>query len=192
VDLSPRFDDALAWASALHRGQRRKGSAVPYVAHVLAVAALVLEDDGDEDAAIAALLHDTIEDCGVSAPEISERFGPAVGGIVEACTDTDVTPKPPWRPRKEQYLAHLAELDPNRDRGALQVSAADKLHNVRSMIEDHALIGDALWPRFSASPKEILWYYDEVDRIVAARLTGSRLPGLLHASVGELRALVSP
>src|SRR5947209_2209991 len=128
--LTLRFEDALVFATQLHAGQRRKGSATPYVAHLLAVAAIVLENEGNEDEAIAALLHDAIEDQG-GAPTremIRERFGNRVVEIVDGCTDAEVIPKPPWRARKEAYIAHLRGATPS----VRLVSAADKLHNARA------------------------------------------------------------
>src|SRR5579863_7272924 len=132
--LGARFERALLFATRKHAGQHRKGTAVPYIAHLLSEAGLVLEAGGDENLAIAALLHDVVEDCG-GAPmlrEIRRRFGKRVAHVVDGCTDTDVTPKPPWRKRKEDYLKHLRTA--NYD--TRLVSAADKLHNARSVITD--------------------------------------------------------
>jgi (p)ppGpp synthase/HD superfamily hydrolase len=127
--LGPRFDEALAYAADAHAGQVRKGTSIPFVAHLLAVTALVLEDDGDEDHAIAALLHDAPEDAGGRdrLDDIRRRFGDRVADIVEACSDTFEVPKPAWRPRKERYLTHL-ETAPD---DVLRVSLADKVHNLR-------------------------------------------------------------
>src|SRR5688572_17027721 len=132
VPLSGRFDAALDLAHQVHRIQARKGTQVPYVAHVLGVATIVLEYGGDENEAIAALLHDAIEDApadtgaaGVRAA-ILEQFGDEVLSLVEHCTDTDLQPKPPWPARKAAYVASLEHAP----KGALRVSAADKLHNV--------------------------------------------------------------
>ena len=124
--LSSRFDVAFVYASQLHKDQMRKGSQIPYISHVLAVASIALEHGADENEAIAALLHDAVEDAG-GAPvreEIRKRFGEEVATIVDGCTDTDESPKPPWRTRKEAYIAHLRDAP---DSVAL-VSAADKLH----------------------------------------------------------------
>ena len=135
ITLSSRFDDALCWAHDLHRHQLRKGTPVPYIAHLLAVTAIVLEHCGSEDEAIAALLHDAVEDQGGPATraEIQRRFGEHVAAIVDGCTDADTIPKPPWQQRKEAYLAHLVgETSPS----VRLVSSADKLHNVRSIIAD--------------------------------------------------------
>lgn len=158
--MTDRFDQALGYASRLHRGQHRKGAEIPYVAHLLAVTSLVLEHGGSEDEAIAALLHDAIEDVGGEAlrREIQERFGKAVLAIVEGCTDADQQPKPPWRERKQAFVERLAEAAaPVR-----LVVAADKLHNVRSMLADHARIGDRLWQRFRGGRDGTLWYYRAV------------------------------
>jgi (p)ppGpp synthase/HD superfamily hydrolase len=155
--LSPRFQEALAFACRLHARQLRKGTRVPYVSHLLAVSSLVLENGGDEDGAIAALLHDAVEDQGgrPTLEEIRGRFGPRVAAIVEGCTDADTVPKPPWRARKERYIAHLREaaLDVQR------VSAADKLHNARAIVRDLRRAPDAVWPRFSGGRDGVLWYY---------------------------------
>lgn len=154
--LSRKFDEALAFAVDLHRKQPRKGTGVPYVSHLLSVAALVLEHGGTEDQAIAALLHDAVEDQGgrPTAEAIRTRFGDVVADIVDGCTDTDVTPKPPWRARKEAYVARVRR-EPAHVR---LVSAADKLHNARTMVTDLRIHGPILWSRFNASRDETLWY----------------------------------
>src|SRR6266542_3596097 len=142
--LGPRFEEALALAAHLHASQTKKGSSVSFFARLLAVTSLVLEDGGDENQAIWALLHDSIEDQGLSPEEIEKRFGKSVRDIVVACTDAFERPKPPWRPRKEAYLAHLAEAPPE----VLRVSAADKLHNARQILADYRILGDTLRERF--------------------------------------------
>lgn len=155
--LSSRFDDALVFASRLHATQVRKGTGVPYVAHLLAVAGLVLEQGGDEDTAIAALLHDAIEDQGGAATReaIRARFGDWVTAIVDGCTDAETIPKPPWRARKEAYLAHL----PAATGEVRLVSAADKLHNARTILADYRQRGEAVWERFNGGRAGTLWYY---------------------------------
>jgi GTP pyrophosphokinase len=155
--LSERFATALTLAASLHRAQRRKGTTIPYIAHLLAVAGLVLEHGGDEDEAIAGLLHDAVEDQGGAATlaEIERRFGSRVAAIVVGCSDTDTTPKPPWRARKEAYLTHLDSASAS----VRLVSAADKLHNARSLLADYRQIGEALWPRFTGGRDGTLWYY---------------------------------
>lgn len=155
--LNERFEEALGYAARLHRTQQRKSTKIPYVSHVLGVASLVLEDGGSQDEAIAALLHDAVEDQG-GAPTlelIRQRFGDAVAGIVAGCSDTDQEPKPPWRARKEAYLSHLEEADPS----VLRVSLADKLHNARAIARDLRTHGESVWSRFNAGREEQLWYY---------------------------------
>src|SRR5579863_2865250 len=155
--LGARFERALLFATRKHAGQHRKGTTVPYIAHLLSVAGLVLEAGGDEDLAIAALLHDVVEDCG-GAPmlrEIRRCFGKRVADVVDGCTDTDIDPKPPWRQRKEDYLKHLRTADAD----TRLVSAADKLHNVRSIVAAYREIGDRVWERFQGKRDGTLWYY---------------------------------
>lgn len=153
----PRFDDALVYAAQAHREQIRKGSGIPYVTHLLAVAAIVGEQGGSEDEVIAALLHDAVEDQGGQArlDDIRARFGDAVADIVWGCTDADTVPKPPWRERKERYIAHLAEATPS----IRLVSSADKLHNARAILADLRVVGPALWERFTGGRDGTLWYY---------------------------------
>lgn len=154
--LTERFAYATVYAAEVHAGQVRKGTGIPYVSHLIEVAALVLAHGGDEDEAIAALLHDAPEDAGGldRLEDIRSRFGGRVAGIVDGCTDTYVSPKPPWRARKEAYLERLPGLSDS----ALLVSAADKVANVRAIIDDYRLIGDELWGRF-AGGRDTLWYY---------------------------------
>ncbi len=182
--LSSRFDEALAFAVDLHREQPRKGTGVPYVSHLLSVAALVLEHGGTEDQAIAALLHDAVEDQGgrPTAERIRERFGDLVAEIVDGCTDTDVSPKPPWRLRKEAYVARVR----NEPAHVRLVSAADKLHNARTMVTDLRIHGPALWERFNAGRDETLWY---LESLVAAFREAGTTPIVeeLARTVAELR-----
>ena len=156
--MSQRFRDALVYAAELHEKQVRKGSDTPYVAHLLAVASLVLEHGGSEDEAIAGLLHDAIEDQGGDATrqEIRRRFGEVVTAIVDGCTDAEVVPKPPWRARKEAYVAHIAE---GSSPSVRLVSSADKLHNARTIVADYRALGEKLWSRFSGGREGTLWYY---------------------------------
>ena len=147
MQMTPRFASALVYAYEIHAGQLRKGTEIPYISHLLGVTSIALDHGATEDEAIGALLHDAAEDAG-GAPVISEiraRFGPAAAEIVAGCSDTFETPKPPWRARKEAYIAHLASASPS----VLLVSSADKLHNVRSITSDYRRIGDALLPRFT-------------------------------------------
>jgi (p)ppGpp synthase/HD superfamily hydrolase len=168
--LGERIDRALSLARELHSDQRRKGSEIPYLAHLLGVTSLVLEDGGSEDEAIAALLHDAVEDQG-GAPTlalIEQRFGKHVAEIVEGCSDTDVIPKPPWKERKQAYIAHLSDAKP----GVLRVSLADKLHNARSILFDLELVGDAVWDRFKADRADTILYYESLGAAFAARDAG--------------------
>ncbi|WP_297088779.1 HD domain-containing protein [Thermoleptolyngbya sp. C42_A2020_037] len=147
----------MTYAFHLHQHQLRKGSTVPYISHLMSVAALVLEDGGDEDAAIAALLHDAIEDQGGNATrnEIRKQFGDAVLRIVDACTESDETPKPSWKARKLRAIAQIQQAE-----SAIQrVILADKLHNLRCIWADWQRQGDRVWQRFNASPADILWFY---------------------------------
>jgi len=165
--LSSRFEEALLYATRLHAEQTRKGSGAPYVSHLLAVASLVLEAGGDEDTAIAALLHDAAEDQGGEATlmEIRAQFGAPVADIVAACSDTFETPKPPWHDRKRAYISHLRSAPPP----VLLVSCADKLHNARAITSDYRQIGDTLWARFHAGRDDILWYYREISGVFSER-----------------------
>ena len=195
--LSARFTEALSYATELHNRQVRKGSNAPYVSHLLAVASLVLEHGGCEDEAIAALLHDAIEDPaeargGVEAlrEEIRRRFGDKVLAIVNACTDAEVVPKPPWRERKARYLAHVAH---HTDAAYHRVTIADKLHNARAMLLDYRTHGDALWERFNRKdPAEHLWYYRGLaDAFRRAGLAPRALVDELDRVVAELERLVA-
>lgn len=184
--LTSRFEEALSYAFRLHSTQTRKGSGVPYVSHLLAVTALVLEYGGDEDQAIAALLHDAVEDQGglPTLEQIRARFGPQVAEIVLACSDSLETPKPPWRERKERYLAHLPTHLP----AARLVSLADKVHNARTILADYGRIGPEIWERFKGGKDGTLWYYRELARVF--RATGSEpLIDELERLVGELENL---
>ncbi|MGA3213445.1 MAG: HD domain-containing protein, partial [Terriglobales bacterium] len=173
--LGPRFDDALKFASDAHRHQLRKGVDVPYLAHLMSVSALVLESGGDEELAIAALLHDAAEDQGGRhmLDRIRRQFGARVADVVEGCSDTLEFPKPAWLVRKQAYIDHIRN---SADLGTCLVSAADKLHNSRSILEDHYLFEDAVFARFKKSKEHTMWYYRallEAFRIADARLAGS-------------------
>lgn len=174
---TPRYAEALTYAAALHLQQKRKGSGIPYISHVLAVSSLVWEAGGSQEEAIASLLHDALEDQGehTSYEEISSRFGPRVAEIVRACSDTEQVPKPPWRERKQAYLEHLRTAD----EGTLRVSLADKLHNARSILSD----GPDVWARFSAGREEQLWYYGALADIFAERLPSPQSSGLVRVVI---------
>jgi len=183
--LGSRFQDALHLAADLHARQVRKGTRIPYLAHLLAVASLALENGADEDTAIAALLHDAVEDQGGAATlgVIRERFGDRVARIVAECSDTDTVPKPPWRERKEAYVAHL----PHADAATRLVSACDKLHNARSILEDLRRNGLSVFERFKGGKDGTLWYYRTLVEIF--RRTGSPRRGELERGVGEMERL---
>ena len=178
TDLTERFQEALGYATALHRNQRRKGTDIAYVAHLLGVASIALEIGADEDQAIAALLHDAVEDQG-GAPilaDIRSRFGERVAAIVADCTDTDIEPKPPWRARKEAYIASLT----HKAQDSLLVSLADKTHNARAIVDDLAVLGPAIWQRFTGRREGTLWYYDALAGAFQQHLPGRGADRLAH------------
>ncbi len=182
-----RFQKALTLAAKLHRGQVRKGTNVPYISHPLAVAAIALEYGASEDEAIAAVLHDAIEDCGGPAArnEIRCCFGNGVVEIVDGCTDAEVVPKPPWRERKEAYIAHI----PQASHSVRLVSMADKLHNVQSILRDYRAHGEELWHRFRGGRDGTLWYYRAL--VEAFRRAGTNpLLGELDRAVTQLESAV--
>jgi (p)ppGpp synthase/HD superfamily hydrolase len=180
IMLSDRFPEAVRYAAEAHKGQPRKGTAIPYLSHLLGVTSIVLDDGGNEDEAIAGLLHDAAEDQGgrERLEDIRTRFGDTVARIVEACTDSWATPKEPWIERKRKYVEHAKHLDP----ASLRVSAADKVHNAYAILRDLRAHGEGVWERFNARPDDIIWYYkslvhsfresgggslvDELERIV--------------------------
>jgi (p)ppGpp synthase/HD superfamily hydrolase len=161
--LTSRFQEALELAFRLHIDQKRKGTAIPYIAHLLGVASLVLENGAGEDEAIAALLHDAVEDQGGEETRrlIREKFGERVAQIVDGLTDSNITPKPPWRERKESYLAHLRQADA----AVRLVSAADKLYNARAILRDYQLRGEQVWERFRGGKEGTLWYYRSLVKV---------------------------
>ncbi|OKH56386.1 phosphohydrolase [Calothrix sp. HK-06] len=158
--LTSRFEAALVYATQLHATQVRKGSGIPYISHLLSVAALVLEDGGDEDEAIGALLHDAVEDQGgaKTREEIRLRFGDKVVDIVDGCTDAEVIPKPPWFERKQKYIDNLRYAS----QSVRRVSLADKLHNARSILADWYKTGEAVWSKFKGGKEGTLWYYSSL------------------------------
>lgn len=182
--LTDRFDRALVYATHIHGAQVRKGTSVPYVAHLLAVAATVLEYGGNEDMAIAGLLHDAAEDQGGARrlDDIRHRFGENVAEIVADLSDSLAEKdgeKEEWRARKERYLAHLADCD----RDTLLVSLADKTHNARSILRDlrKSEVGRAIWKRFSRTREDQLWYYRGLSAVFA-----EKLPGQLAEELAEV------
>ncbi len=184
VKLGARFLRAFQFAAEKHAGQTRKASSTPYIAHLMGVASLVLEFGGDEDLAIAALLHDVVEDCG-GAPmlkEVRRKFGSRVAKVVDGCTDSDTEPKPPWRERKESYIRHLKDADAE----TRLVSAADKLNNVRSILCDYREVGESIWSRFNGGREGTLWYYRALLEEFLRK--PSRLVRELELAVRELEA----
>ncbi len=187
--LGSRYTEALAWAAELHHDQLRKGTRVAYLSHLMSVSALVLEDGGTEDEAIAALLHDAVEDTGAHIEaEIASRYGDLVRSVVMECSDSAEeagAAKAPWLVRKLAYVAHLQGASLS----AIRVSGADKTHNARSIVVDIAIEGG--WPTFNACEHKSLWYYDEISRAVSARLPGSRTAYQLSEQVDALFASVA-
>lgn len=193
--LSERYENALVFANQLHRQQLRKGTEIPYMSHLMAVSSLVLEAGGNEDEAIGALLHDSIEDCPKAYPGgvpalrryIQDNFGRVVLDIVEHCSDSEQEPKPPWQLRKQAYIDAIA----NKPDDALLVSCADKLHNARAILSDYRMLGEPLWNRFNAG-RQSLWYYRSlVTAFKQTSLNQSRLIDELDRTVRELHALAS-
>ena len=184
--LTDKLDRAFTYAREHHANDIRKGTAIPYLSHLLGVCSLVLDMEGSEDEAIAALLHDVIEDGGGVEAEITIRnhFGDSVARIVRACSDTDEQPKPPWRQRKEAYIAAISTKQPDE----LRVSLADKVHNARAILLDYRTHGDALWTRFSAGRDEQLWYYGALASGFEARRED--LGEAAGPAVDELRRVV--
>ena len=189
--VGKRFRDALVWAAELHEEQKRKGGSIPYVAHLIGVASIVLEHGGDEDQAIGALLHDALEDQAhrMTPGEIRERFGAKVEHIVEACTDGDPDEQrdrdpAKWRVRKQKYIDEVA----TKPAEALLVSMADKLYNARAILEDYREIGEKLWPRFTAGRDGTLWYYRSLLTAFRPR-AGNRLWHELDRTVAEIERL---
>lgn len=168
--LTERFDEALAYASAAHRTQVRKGSNIPYVAHLLGVASIAIEYGADEDQAIAALLHDAVEDQGGLArlEDIRDRFGHRVAAIVMDCTDAVEIPKPEWRTRKERYVASLN----SKPHDSLLVSLADKTHNAEAIVADLDKVGEAIWTRFTGGKDGTIWYYQTLADSFATIMPG--------------------
>ena len=187
-----RLSHALAYAEQVHAGVKRKGTDIPYLAHVVGVSAIVLETGGSEDEAIAGLLHDTLEDGGDPdrmRDEIREQFGDRVLEIVEAMSDAMPVAgekKPPWRARKEAYIAHLTACD---DAGVHRVCMADKLYNLRAINDDLAETGDEPWQRFNAPPEDQLWYFTALGQAFAAGpLGGTRAERSYEAELRRLRS----
>ncbi len=191
MKISEKFEEALVYATQAHGNQMRKKTGIPFVAHILGVTAIALEYGASETEAISALLHDTVEDCGGADRfrDIREKFGDDVAGIVDGCTDTYETPKPPWLKRKRAYIEHLKDSDSS----TRLVSASDKLHNTRAILAELRRHGTDVFDRFGGKKDGTLWYYrtlvtafrehgnhtdliGELDRVVTEieKLTGAR------------------
>ena len=193
--LTGRFQRAFALASEVHGNQVRKGTTVPYLAHLMSVAALVLEHGGGEEAAIGGLLHDSIEDSPDGAQtqaRIRREFGDRIAAIVAGCSDAVAVPgqgKPPWRVRKEAYIARMAA---DGDSDVLLVSACDKLHNARAIVADLRTVGPVVWDRFSQpDPASHLWYYESLAACYRGRVP-NRLADDLGRVLADMRTLTDP
>jgi GTP pyrophosphokinase len=183
--VSERFAEAVAYASRVHFSQVRKGSAAPYLSHLLGVASIALEHGADEEEAIAALLHDVVEDHGSAHKlSIAGLFGDRVLAIVEGCTDCEGEPKPPWRERKGRYIEHLDSAPAS----VHLVSASDKLHNLRSIRADYRSHGERLWKRFRGGREGTLWYYQSL--VGSVRKAPPALLAILAAELAELLSAV--
>ena len=184
--LTERFADAVTFASDVHREDKRKDTNIPYVSHLLGVASLVLDQGGDEDEAIAGLLHDTLEDHPdqVSETLLRDKYNDKVARIVVACSDAIEHPKPAWEVRKKAYLAHLETA---RD-DELRVSLADKLHNARAIVADLRVEGPSMWTRFNRGAPDQLWYYGALLDVFRRREAGP-LVTELEVAVQQMQEL---
>ena len=188
--LTDRFDDAVKFAHDVHRSQPRKETTIPYISHLLSVAGLVLESGGDEDLAIAGLLHDAVEDAkGMTGEQMSvlirSEFGDRVADIVDGCSDAKSSPggsKPPWRWRKEAYSQHLRSASDD----VLRVSIADKVHNARSNATDQDRFGEKVWTRFTSTSEESRWYYTSLRDIYKERISDSYLIKELDIAIARI------
>ena len=183
--MTDRFALAMTYAESLHRGQSRKGSGCPYIAHLLGVASLVMEGGGTEDECIAALLHDAVEDQGgvPTAAEIRRRFGPGVARIVDYCSEPGSKVEA-WIARKESAVRRVSGCG----HSALLVLSADKLHNARSLIAAYREVGEDIWECFRGRRDGTLWYYRAMADAIA-RAGGSPLLGELESAVSALESL---
>ena len=193
VYLTEKFQTAMAYATEQHRDQSRKSTTITYICHPFGVASLVLEAGGDEDQAIAALLHDVPEDCGGEPrlKEIAVKFGPRVEKIVRGCSDSlveDPEEKAPWKERKEVHINHLYDADLD----ILTVTAADKAHNARSIATDLQNQGPILWDRFNATREDIIWYYDSVYKVLESKRVSLALLTPLRNAIDIMKATGAP
>ena len=192
MTLTYRYELALAFAAWLHAKQLRKCSDIPYLSHLLAVSSLVMEYGGDEDEAIAGLLHDAIEDQAQQfggadrlRAVIKERFGETVLEIVNGCTDAEILPKPPWQERKRAFIARLPEAG----HSVLLVTCCDKLHNARTLLADLRAIGQSLWDRFNGGKEGTLWYYRSIVEVSRSTAVPNTLVDELEGNVEEITRL---
>jgi (p)ppGpp synthase/HD superfamily hydrolase len=185
--LTDKIAQALALAVQAHDGQKRKGTSIPYIAHPMGVASIALDHGADEEQAMAALLHDAVEDGGAEyAERIRTKFGDRVAEIVAGCTDgvPDASGiKPPWQARKQAYLDHLKSASDD----VLLVSGSDKLHNARAIVEDLLSIGHKVFDRFSVCKDQTLWYYESLAQIFESR--GTPVARALRGAVNEMKRL---
>jgi len=189
MTFTAQFEKALTLATRLHATQTRKGTDIPYIAHLLGVASIALDHGANEDEAIAALLHDAVEDQGgeKTLNRIRRQFGSTVADIVWGCSDTDEIPKPPWRTRKEAYIKHVACASPS----IQLVSASDKLHNARAILSDYRWVGDKLWARFTGGKEGTLWYYRALVEAFRTSGTNPQLVADLDLVVSDIERLAS-
>lgn len=192
ITLTQRYADAIAYASIAHATQTRKGTDLPYMSHLIGVSGLVLEAGGDEDLAIAGLLHDVAEDQGgrPRLEDVRSRFGDRVADIVEACSDSlseDPEAKAPYVERKTQHLEHLRQANDD----VLLVTAADKLHNARAIHTDLMVVGPDMLDRFNGTPEQILWYYNSILEILEQRGVKPTLTASLRHTVDGIEGILA-
>ena len=184
-----KYKKAIDYAFALHSNQYRKGTTIPYFTHLVSVSNNVIENGGNTDEVIAGLLHDAVEDQGgeKTLKLIKKRFGNKVAKIVEECTDTKITPKPPWLERKKKYLSGMKKST----QSSLFVSLCDKLHNATCIVNDYQRVGRKLWKRFNASPKQVYWYHNSLYKNFSKNLKGHKiLKRNYYQIVNEMRKRV--
>ena len=185
-----KYKKAIDYAFALHSNQYRKGTTIPYFTHLVSVSNNVIENGGNTDEAIAGLLHDAVEDQGgeKTLKLIRKRFGNKVAKIVEECSDTKITPKPPWLERKKKYLSGMKKST----QSSLFVSLCDKLHNATCIVNDYQRIGRTLWKRFNAKPNQIVWYYSSLSKQFNLCLKGHKILKVnFYDSVKKLKKIIN-
>ena len=187
--LSKRMTEAFEFARQLHGDQLRKGTQTPYLSHLMSVSSLVLDSGGSEEEAIAALLHDTVEDCGglPVLEKIRQQFGESIANIVKECSEPEAIPKPPWQERKNAYIAQVAGAGDSVKR----VACADKLHNLRSILTDYQEVGERVWDRFHADKEGTLWFYQSMVETLRSFGHGVAIFAELEKRVGDLERIVN-